>query len=619
MAPAFDFYYGDLEVFNITTVAETPAAVLYPMFEAKWVYPISRTRYRMGTSLTWTHLVRVALDCSDRITKIFNDAGMSFEPAKSVAGNDSDPDEKDLDGTVLKLTGFPPCISRHALIEAVCQFDESTSLDAFQFSSDGQALLVTVDEGSKLAESAENGENLDTAFGEINVQVAKDAVRTHGSSQDAKTHQESLEHLLGLFGSREKLITEEKILEERGDGRMNGYEKESECETGRQFSDGNREERQKKEKSKTYDNAMSDEENEDTVNDSDHEEAKENEKEKKAEEEKNEESNEKIEDSNDREPEKERDAKIEISGKNPDSAPIPNTNGYEQSPCRQAAETPPVPLQKGEDSGVGAPFQHIATTADLSKAVESRLADSDMPLLSHIVESIAQLPATEAHSLINSPRQLTKTVADLLHKHKSELKISTLLSIAVEKHLAIDQLHLTDRVLDELHKIELMELKELCDSPELLEREILTTVDFLSEPRVATAPASPVAIGSFSDSETSTTYTSTTVENISTAAGIRHESVFAGSGARHGQFPPSPTPTATRQKWADLGDRGEDRSDNRDEIDITQTSDNESEEESRDLETDKSDDSDTCSPIRKKQRQGQANMKDRASGDSQHE
>ena len=232
-----------------------------------------------------------------------------------------------------------------------------------------------------------------------------------------------------------------------------------------------------------------------------------------------------------------------------------------------------------------------------------------MPLLSHIVESIAQLPATEAHSLINSPRQLTEKVADLLHKHNTEMKISSLLGIAVEKHLTIDQLHLTERVLDELHKIEQTELKELCESPELLEQEILTTVDFLSEPRAATAPASPVAIGRFSNSETSTTNTSTTVE-----------SVFAESGNRHGQVSPSPTLIATRQTWADLGDRGNDSLDSKDEIDLTQARDNENEDEIRDMETNRNEeDSDTSSPIRKKQRQGLATMTERASGNSQHE
>ena len=108
---------------------------------------------------------------------------------------------------VLKLSGFPSCVSRRALIEAVRLLDENASLDAAHFSPDGQALLVTVSEGSKLAESAENGKNLETTFGAIAVQVARDALRTRSYTQDAKARQESLECLLGLFGSYEEPIT----------------------------------------------------------------------------------------------------------------------------------------------------------------------------------------------------------------------------------------------------------------------------------------------------------------------------------------------------------------------------------------------------------------------------
>ena len=270
MAPAFDYYYGDLGVFNVTTVAETPASFLYTIFDAKWVYPVSRTRYRIGTSLTWTKLVTVVLDCSDRVTKLSSDGGMCFEPAGSETESESEMDEKDADGMVLKLSGFPSCVSRRALIEAVRLLDENASLDAAHFSPDGQALLVTVSEGSKLAESAENGTNLETTFGAIAVQVARDASRTRSCTQDAKTRQESLESLLGLFGSYEEPITEEKRNKEKNDESMNRKDKESECGTGKlaeqKKSESEREKRRKETKPEISDNVINDREAEKVSN-----------------------------------------------------------------------------------------------------------------------------------------------------------------------------------------------------------------------------------------------------------------------------------------------------------------------------------------------------------------
>ena len=40
---------------------------------------------------------------------------------------ESESEEEDLDGMLLKLTGFPSCVGRLALTEAIGQFDEDAS------------------------------------------------------------------------------------------------------------------------------------------------------------------------------------------------------------------------------------------------------------------------------------------------------------------------------------------------------------------------------------------------------------------------------------------------------------------------------------------------------------
>ena len=60
------------------------------------------------------------------------------------------------------------------------------------------------------------------------------------------------------------------------------------------------------------------------------------------------------------------------------------------------------------------------------------------------------------------------------------MKLSSLLSTAVDNVLTVDQMHLTDRLLDELHKIDQTELMQICESEDLLKQKILYTAEFLS-------------------------------------------------------------------------------------------------------------------------------------------
>jgi len=224
MAPAFDYYYGDLGVFNVITTSETPASFLYEAFEAEWVYPVSRTRYRFGTHMGWTKLMRVVRDSSDRLAEIFSDGGYRFEPKLDV---ESESEEEDLDGMLLKLTGFPSCVGRLALTKAIGQFDEDAAepLEASYFSNDGRALMVTVNAGGKLADLAGKEEDLNTDFGPIAVQAVGKPLRAPVQGTKKARH-ESMNQLLSLFGP----LGDVKESEEREDqmSRRGEYERKSE-------------------------------------------------------------------------------------------------------------------------------------------------------------------------------------------------------------------------------------------------------------------------------------------------------------------------------------------------------------------------------------------------------
>ena len=205
---------------------------------------------------------------------------------------------------------------------------------------------------------------------------------------------------------------------------------------------------------------------------------------------------------------------------------------------------------------------------------------------------------------------------ELVNAHTAEVAVTSQLSMAVAKYLTIDQLYLTDRVLDELHKIDQTELMQICESPDLLRREILNTVDYLSEPWVATAPASPVVTGSISEREKSTTNTPITVESASAEAGNMHGPPHSASeeqSERQAQVSLSPTLTTSRQSWAEIGESadeiGSDTEENKSEISY----------DDEKTTTDEDSDSETSSPVRKKLRQRQNQREDRASGTNSNE
>jgi hypothetical protein len=221
MAPCFDFFYGDLEVYNITTVAEAQATFLYTAFEAKWVYPVSHTRYRIATKMSWAKLMLLASECADRIAELSNDRGELFEPARPIDGSETEEDPSEQ--VTVKLTGFPLYINKRALLEAVSSFDASSCLEAAHFTSDGKSLLATVDPLSKLANCASQDEALQTAFGEIAVRVVKNPMHIPDQAAKGARHV-SMNQLLNLFGP----LGNEKESEERGEDRVSKRKKENE-------------------------------------------------------------------------------------------------------------------------------------------------------------------------------------------------------------------------------------------------------------------------------------------------------------------------------------------------------------------------------------------------------
>jgi hypothetical protein len=199
MAPNFDFYYGDLGVYNVITTCETPASYLYTTLDAKWVYPISHTCYRVGTMMSWTELVQRLSFNSDRITRLSNDEGSCYEPADSDTDR-GDPEESP-DEVTLRFTGFPTCVSRRALIEALGTYVDEIWLETARFAPDGGALLVTVGSESTVIDKAGDEDGLETAFGPLLVNVTDLPSRSQNNLPDAKEeHQASFGRLLDFFG-----------------------------------------------------------------------------------------------------------------------------------------------------------------------------------------------------------------------------------------------------------------------------------------------------------------------------------------------------------------------------------------------------------------------------------
>ena len=581
MAPAFDYYYGDLGVFNVITTSETPASFLYEAFEAEWVYPVSRTRYRFGTHMGWTKLMRVVRASSDRLAEIFSDGGYRFEPKLDV---ESESEEEDLDGMLLKLTGFPSCVGRLALTEAIGQFDEDASepLEASYFSNDGRALMVTVNAGGKLADLAGKEEDLNTDFGPIAVQAVGKPLRAPVQGTKKARH-ESMNQLLSLFGP----LGDVKESEEREDqmSRRGEYERKSETKKKTELEEDQVSdeitEKQREELPHTLENPDSGHQNP-----------------KRA--------------SNTLVSQEDGQAGIMPSSPNchTDSGPLGSQPTSDSDSKGQTGQLVPGT----QTTQLESPTQHDKRA--LHRVVSMMLTPSQMHLHEKITNTLISLPALDRKNLLDNPGLMAAKLPELVNAHTAEVAVTSQLSMAVAKYLTIDQLYLTDRVLDELHKIDQAELMQICESPDLLRREILNTVDYLSEPWVATAPASPVVTGSISEREKSTTNTPTTVESASAEAGNKHGPPHSASeeqSERQAQVSLSPTLTTSRQSWAEIGESadeiGSDTEENKSEISC----------DDEKTTTDEDSDSETSSPVRKKLRQRQNQRGDRASGTNSNE